>query len=313
MRVVAQRTGLTPELVRAWERRYHVVEPQRSAGGQRLYSDDDIEHLRRLHRAVLAGRSIGQVALLEREALAELVREDAPAPAPDARVPDESARLVADAHARAIHALQGLDGPRLAAILRQAALALPVPVFLDRLVAPLLWDIGEQWEDGRLQPVHERLASVEIHQVLTWLVQNAHVDPDAPVLAIATPPGQLMELGALMAAASAAACGWRVAWLGPNLPARDIVLGVTTLHPRAIAISLVHQTRDPALHRELEAIARGVAGKATLLVGGRAAPAHALMLERNGAVVMPDLAALREWLRWNEGTGEQGSRGPGRG
>jgi len=312
MRVVAQRTGLTPELVRAWERRYHVVEPKRSPGGQRLYSDDDIEHLRRLHRAVLAGRSIGQVAVLERQALAELVREDDVAPTATATLPDESTRVVTDARTRALDALRHLDGPRLAATLRQAALALPVPVFLDALVAPLLWEIGERWEDGRMQPVHERLASVEIHHVLTWLVQNAPVPPDAPVLAIATPSGQLMELGALMAAASAAALGWRVAWMGPNLPAQDIVLGVETLRPRAIAISLVHQTRDPALHRELEAIARGVAGRATLLVGGRAAPAHALMLERHGAVVMRDLAALRDWLRRHEGTGEQAGSRAGR-
>ena len=65
----------------------------------------------------------------------------------------------------------------------------------------------------------------------------------------------------------------------------------------AIAISLVHQTRDPGLHRELERIAQGVAGKAALLVGGRAASSHALMLERMGATVLPDLSSLRTWLR----------------
>jgi hypothetical protein len=100
-----------------------------------------------------------------------------------------------------------------------------------------------------------------------------------------------------MVAASAAAEGWRVAWLGPDLPARDILLAAETLEPAAVAISLVHQTRDPALHRELEAIARGLAGRTPLLVGGRAMPPHALMLERRGATVLPDLEALRGWLR----------------
>ena len=65
-----------------------------------------------------------------------------------------------------------------------------------------------------------------------------------------------MELGALMVAASAAAEGWRVAWFGPNLPASDIVLGVGSIAPDAVAIRLVHQTRDPALHKELEQIGR---------------------------------------------------------
>jgi DNA-binding transcriptional MerR regulator len=298
IRTVTYRTGLSPDLLRAWERRYHVVEPRRSPGGQRLYSDDDIEHLRQLHRAVLAGHPIGQVAQLDRQALATLVASEAPPPTaapPD--LPDESARAINRFREDCLATLATLDAPELERILRHAALQLSVPLLLDRLLTPLLREIGDRWEAGELRPIHEHLASVEIGRLLTWLVQTARVADDAPVLAVATPAGQQMELGALMVAASAAAEGWRVAWLGPDLPSRDIVLGAEALRPRALAISLAHQTRDPELHRELERVARGVAGKTTLLVGGRAAPPHALMLERLGAVVMGDLESLRDWLR----------------
>src|ERR1700733_10194856 len=82
MRAVTRRTGLSPDLLRAWERRYEVVKPSRSAGGRRLYSDADIERLRLLFRATLAGRSIGQVAELPTSALAALVRQDEKADAP---------------------------------------------------------------------------------------------------------------------------------------------------------------------------------------------------------------------------------------
>lgn len=299
IRVVSHRTGLPAELVRAWERRYHVVSPKRSAGGQRLYSDDDIEHLRRLHKAVLAGRSIGQVALLDRDALAQLVDDDDTTRSPTRAesLPDETAGLVSRSMTRALDAIARLDAPTLESTLRHAALQFSVPVLLDRLVAPLLWDVGARWEAGTLQPVHEHLVSVEVHRLLTWLVHQARVPDDAPVIAIATPAGQLMELGALMVAASAAAEGWRVAWFGPNLPSADILLAMRTVKPAAVAISLVHQTRDPAFARELERLARGVAGQATLLVGGRAASTHALLLERLGAVILPDLASFREWMR----------------
>src|SRR6185312_8172121 len=81
MRVVTRRTGLSADLLRAWERRYEVVKPSRSEGGRRLYSDADIERLRLLYRATLAGRSIGQVAELSTEALTALVRLDAEADA----------------------------------------------------------------------------------------------------------------------------------------------------------------------------------------------------------------------------------------
>ena len=296
VRVVTQRTGLTPDLLRAWERRYRVVRPRRSAGGQRLYSDADIERLKQLHRAVLAGRTIGQVARLDRDALARLVEADAASPVPNA-ARDHDAGELSRLMSECLTAVDHLDAPALERTLRQAAHHLNVPVLLDHLVAPLLREIGDRWESGALQPIHEHTASVEIHKLLTWIVHSTPVKPDAPRIAIATPAGQQMELGALMVAASAAAEGWRVAWFGPNLPARDIVSGVEALAPDAVAISLVHQTRDSELHRELEEIARGVVGKAPLLVGGRAAPPYALMLERLGASVFNHLEPLRAWLR----------------
>jgi DNA-binding transcriptional MerR regulator len=294
---VTQRTGLTPDLLRAWERRYRVVKPRRSAGGQRLYSDEDIERLRDLHRAVLAGRTIGQVARLDRNALARLVEADSSGSTTADTVPDEDAAALARTIAECRAAVEQLDAPALERALRQAAHRFSVPVLLDHLLTPLLREIGERWEAGSLQPIHEHSASVEVHKLLTWIAQSTPVHPHAPLIAIATPAGQQMELGALMVAASAAAEGWRVAWFGPNLPAADILSGVESLKPAAVAISLVHQTREPELHRELERIARGVAGKVPLLVGGRAAPTHALLLERHGATVLPDLATFRTWLR----------------
>src|SRR6202035_4511197 len=77
--VVAERTGLTPDVLRVWERRYRAVEPTRTEGGQRLYSDADIERLRLMYLATGAGRGISQVARLDTEELTRLVREDAEA------------------------------------------------------------------------------------------------------------------------------------------------------------------------------------------------------------------------------------------
>jgi len=297
VRVVTQRTGLSPDLLRAWERRYRVVKPVRSAGGQRLYSEDDIERLRLIHRAVLTGRAIGQVAPLDRDALAQLVGDDDSSGITPEPLPDEDGPLLARTLAECRAAVGDIDGPALERVLRRAAHRFSIPVLLDHLLVPLLREIGEHWESGSLLPIHEHAASVEIHRLLTWIVVSTPISADAPLIAVATPAGQQMELGALMVAATAAAEGWRVAWFGPDLPATDIILGVESRRPAAIAISLVHQTRDPVLHRELERIAQGVAGKAALLVGGRAAPSHALMLQRMGATVMQDLSSLRSWLR----------------
>jgi methanogenic corrinoid protein MtbC1 len=116
------------------------------------------------------------------------------------------------------------------------------------------------------------------------------------VILVTTPAGQLIELGALLVAASAAAEGWGVVYLGADLPAADIAKAAAQLGARAVAISIVHATRDPALRDELEALAKALKGKRSLIVGGRASPPYALRLRRLGAVLPDDLAAFRVWL-----------------
>jgi methanogenic corrinoid protein MtbC1 len=246
----------------------------------------------------LAGRSIGQVAELSSEALAELLSSD------ESRRPDAVAKgspgdseQVRASHAECLAAIERLDAAALESCLKRAALRFSVPVLLESLVAPLLRDIGDCWEAGRFLPVHEHLATVEVHRLLMWLIQSARVEGEAPLLVVTTPTGQIMELGALMVAVTAASEGWRVSWLGPNLPAEDILLAVDRLRPEALAVSLIHQTRDPELHRDLERIARGVGHRTQLLVGGRASRGSALMLERHGAAIFEDLTAFRGWLQ----------------
>jgi DNA-binding transcriptional MerR regulator len=86
MQVVVRRTGLSPRVIRMWEKRYAAVEPTRTATNRRRYSNADIERFRLLQRAIQLGRSIGQIAMLSSDRLRDLVREDAaatlPAPAP---------------------------------------------------------------------------------------------------------------------------------------------------------------------------------------------------------------------------------------
>src|SRR5687768_1288482 len=161
MRVVTRRTGLSADLLRAWERRYEVVKPSRSEGGRRLYSDADIERLRLLYRATLAGRSIGQVAELSAEALTVLVRQDAAAdaetegashggPGSEFMASPPAAGYLTDC----IRYVERLDGPGLDATLRRAAVALPAAVLLDGIVVPLLERLGTGWREGTLRPAH---------------------------------------------------------------------------------------------------------------------------------------------------------------
>jgi len=304
MRVVTHRTGLSADLLRAWERRYEVVTPARSVGGRRLYSDADIERLRLLYRATLAGRSIGQVAELPTAALAVLVRQDAAADAePALGSPGASTRergappSAADFLDDSLRAVERLDATALDAALRRAAVALPAATLIDEVVVPLLERVGTRWRDGTLRPVHGHLASAVLRRVLERVAESASSPFATANLVVATPTGQRHEFGALLVAATATAEGWRVTYLGPDLPAEDIAEGAIRTRARAVALSVVYPTGDPAIGDELGRLRLALPKDITLLVGGAAASAYASSLDEIGAVRLNGLADLRVQLR----------------
>ena len=290
VRVVAQRTSLSGHVLRAWERRYGVVAPVRTKGGQRLYSDNDIERLSLLQGLTASGGSIGQLARLPVDELRRLARSR-PVTPPQAGPVDP----VAPWHDRAMVALQALDGGALRSELGRAALALGLPTFLEDLVAPLLREVGERWREGSLGIAHEHLATVVVREVLGWVRDSTDTLPSAPQLVVATPANQLHEGGALLVAAAAAAEGWKVTCLGANLPADDIAAAAARTGARALALSVIHPVDDPALGAQLTTIRRALPAT-TLLVGGAAAPAYRAEIEAAGGQVMTELADLRTAL-----------------
>jgi DNA-binding transcriptional MerR regulator/methanogenic corrinoid protein MtbC1 len=304
MRIVTRRTGLSAHLLRAWERRYEVVTPSRSEGGRRLYSDADIERLRLLYRATLSGRSIGQVAELSTEALTALVRQDAEADAEaelasqgaqgsELSTPPATAGYLADC----IRSVERLDAPGLDATLRRAVIALPAAVLLDAVVVPLLERLGTRWREGTLRPVHGHLASAVLRRVLDRVIESASSPLATANLVVATPAGQVHEFGALMTAATAAAEGWRVTYLGTDLPAEDIGEAVVRTRARAAALSLVFPAGDAALGDELRRLRAVLPMDVTLLVGGAAASAYSEVLNEIGAERLNDLEGFRAQLR----------------
>lgn len=303
MGVVTRRTGLSADLLRVWEKRHDVVKPARSSGGRRLYSDADIERLRLLYRATLAGRGIGQVAALSTQALATLVRRDADAERADTngRASADDARAVAPATAEYLadagRAIERLDAHALEAVLRRAVVALPVATLLDDLVVPLLERIGGQWRKGTLRPVHGHLATVVLRRVLDRVIDTASSPGASPHLIVATPAGQADEFGALLTAATAAAEGWRVTYLGAGLPAEDIAEAAVRTHARAVALSLVYPAGDPAVAHELRRLRALLPARVTTLAGGGAASAYRTPLDETGTRLVSDLGELRAMLR----------------
>jgi methanogenic corrinoid protein MtbC1 len=304
MRVVTRRTGLSADLLRAWERRYDVVKPSRSETGRRRYSDADIERLRLLYRATLGGRSIGQVAELPTEALATLVRQDAAAERETESVSEVSQLPGLDGQPTAddflsecLRAVERLDARALDTSLRRATLVLPLATFLDALAASLLERVGTRWREGTLRPVHGHIVSAALRRVLEGVIASASSPLATANLVLGTPAGQVHEFGVLLAAAVAAAEGWRVTYLGADLPAEDIAEAATRTRARAVALSIVYPGVDPALADELRRLRAALPKNIALMVGGAASSAYGTPLDEIGAIRLDDLAQFRAHLR----------------
>jgi DNA-binding transcriptional MerR regulator/methylmalonyl-CoA mutase cobalamin-binding subunit len=289
--VVADRTRLSQDVLRVWERRYQAVEPQRGASGQRLYSDSDIERLQLLGIATQGGRSIGQVVRLTTEALADLVREDEAARG--TRSGDAVASVEEDFIMPAMNSVRALDGDALETLLRRAAAVSGMPSFLEGMVAPLLYHIGDEWQQGRLSPAQEHVATAIVERVLASSMRSLGAAPGGPKLVIATPVGERHEIGAILAAAAAATAGWRVTYLGADLPSADIADAALRTGAEAVAMSVVYLANRDATLAELLALRARLPSGVPLLVGGAATPALATSLDRPGIQVIGDLSALR--------------------
>lgn len=288
--VAAERTGLTADVIRAWERRYGAVVPARDDAGQRMYSDADIERLRMLHRATDGGRSIGQVVELPPEELAELVRGDEAARAelrPAGADVDELFGLA-----------ESLDGPRLESSLRRSALSLGLAEFAEAVAVPLLQRLGEAWHGGEISPAQEHVASAAVSRVLTSLRDGGG---DGPVAVVGTFEEERHEVGALMAAASAELAGWRVVYLGPDLPVDDLLEAARATAARAVCVSVVYAGTASEIRSRFRELRAGLPEEVEVYGGGIGIEDLVEELERFGVRCPPGVAELREALERQAG------------
>lgn len=290
IKFAARKTGLTPHVIRVWERRYEAVSPNRTGTNRRMYSEGEIERLGLLRDVTQAGHSIGQVARLPLAKLRQLAADaGSPKPEPSARParktsPDNS--LLEDC----VEAVKSLDAHALENALKRAATALGSQGLLQRVVAPLAQTIGDLWRDGSITAAHEHFASATIRIFLGHAARPFAATEGAPVIVVATPTGQIHELGALLVGAAAANLGWHVTYLGASLPAAEIAGAARQSRARAVALSLVYPEDDPRLEAELKGLRHLLPDEVALLVGGRAMPSYGDALEKIGAIQLKDLS-----------------------
>jgi methanogenic corrinoid protein MtbC1 len=295
MKAASIRSKLSPHVIRVWERRYQAVTPDRTDTQRRLYSEEDVERLILLRKATEVGHRIGQIAKLSRKELIKLIPPSQVFLEQDGgispKVPSHQVSvddLVEAVKNYDVHAFQ--EG------LSRAAVSLSRPHLIEQVIVPLIVRVGDLWQEGTLRVAQEHFATSTVRSFVGNLNGAVNLPANAPCLVVTTPAGQVHEMGALMASATALTMGWRVLYLGPNLPVEEICSAVEQNGARAVALSIVYPSNDTHINEELLKIRRLLPTHVALIVGGRAAGSYRKVLEEIKAIVLPDVGSLRTCL-----------------
>jgi len=257
LRTAARLTGLQPELLRAWERRYGAVEPLRSPGGTRRYRASDLERLQLLKSAVDAGHRISEVANLDSDELKR--RASAVEPQPTNNLGEILA------------ALDALDAAEVHRLLSLRLSALGAMRFANEIALPLAREFGDRWLSNRLSIASEHLGSGVLRSLLgSALVPAGTATLLGPRVLFATLSGERHEIGLQTAALTAMGAGANPIYLGLELPVEEILAAVERSGAAALALSIVSPP-DASEVQALRALCGGLPDDVFLWVGGAGA------------------------------------------
>ncbi len=276
------RSGVSVPLIRAWERRYGVVSPKRTASGYRLYDDQAIATLMRVRELTDSGWSASEAsrAILAGEiGVLPLVQ---PATAP---LGDESTRVrQADLTGRFLAAATAMDIAATGAILDEMFAQGSFESIVDDLLMPALGSLGSAWVDGQLDVAAEHAASAAIHRRLSALYEAAAVVGEASVV-VGLPPEGRHELGALAFAVALRRLGVGVLYLGADVPVASWVHVIRQQRARVVVLAVV-QDSEQLQALEVAAALRNAGHSPIFAVGGRSASWDGA--REAGIVVLPD-------------------------
>lgn len=295
IQAVADRTGLTPDVIRVWERRHQAISPQRTASNQRSYSDEDIERLQLFRRLIDGGMRISNIAALATADLRQLCQKQdqtiasvAPLPVE----PNEQESLLA-----AMNAVLSMDAARLDAILQRMLVDAGMIRFLTRFVAPLAAQVGDQWINGDLRTSQEHFFSAYLRAFLGRFLLEANPTATGPLVVIATPPGHFHELGALMVAIVAAQCGCQPLYLGASVPLEELVFTVRLKSARLLALSMTYPADDEKIPGFLAQLRQQLPEDVVMLTGGSCSQHYAGMGSLPNTYQPESLEAFAELLK----------------
>ena len=244
---LARRSGVSTDLLRAWERRYALLEPARTEGGYRLYSADDEARVRSMRAHLAQGLSAAEAARVAREATAVAPQNGAPA----------------DLAAALWSALDGFDDAGAQAAFDRLVATFGIETVAETAILPYLRTLGDRWRDGDASVAQEHFATGLLRARLLGLARGWDRG-GGPRALLACPSGERHDLGLIILGLALRDRGWRVTFLGPDTPIKTLAVAADQLAPDVVVLSSL--TREPLAAAAAE-IAQMASSRPVLLAG----------------------------------------------
>jgi MerR family transcriptional regulator, light-induced transcriptional regulator len=283
---LSRRLGVSDHVLRAWEGRYGLLQPVRSAGGFRLYSEADALRVRRMQAHLADGLSAAEAA---RAVLAQDSRADGRAAGTD-RAPTTESELSGALR----QALDAFDEPAAQAVLDRLLSDLSLTAVLRDVVLPYLTELGERWERGTASVAQEHFATNVIRGRLAGLARdwgNGH----GPRAVLACPPGELHDLALMVFGIVLHRSGWRIDYLGMDTPLAELTRTVDARRPALVVVAATLPETLGPLAAQLTALAQ----RAPLALAGASATPEIASTVR-ARLMMRDPVTEAEQTSWPE-------------
>ena len=295
IRAVSKLTGISIDTLRAWERRYQVVVPQRDERG-RLYSEADVQRLRLLNTAVEKGHAISRLASLKDEELQNLISN--PVALASAAAVMETAQVdeFAPVPRSVMAAIERMDYSEAERELSLLAAVLSPRDLVHRVALPLMREVGEAWHEGRMSVAQEHMTTSLLRNLFGALIPLHQKTAPTSKLMFVTPTGEQHEFGILASAMLAVGGGLGAIYLGTNLPAEEIVLAAQKTAPQAVVLGFIGANGAKIGITEIQKAARNLPSHIELWVGGAQSDAMVEEIRKTRALIIEDFQMLEQHL-----------------
>lgn len=259
IKAITSLTGLTPETLRAWERRYDCVSPNRSMNGRRTYTQDDLEKLKLLVNLTRQGHSIGKIASLNCQELANFDQQT-------------SNQVSNGEHAlcdQIIESLKNYQIEQCEQLLKRGLVAYDALDYARNILLPALQRVGLLWHEKKINIAQEHMFSSCVKRIILSMVNNMHQPSRLnPTMLFATPSGEPHEFGILISCLLAASQQYTCYYVGADLPAQDILDTCKHLKPDVVVLGMIKHPPEAISINELEKLLVSIDDQTKIWLGG---------------------------------------------